>query len=128
MQITFLPIILAIVASMILGMVWYSPFAFGAIWMGLVGVKKENVKKGKMWVPLLSSVISAFLIAFAVETISGTFLERLVAATFVWLVFGQSLNLQHFLYEKRSMKLFFLQAGHELVNLIVICFVISLFV
>ena len=44
------PVIIAAIASMILGMIWYHPKVFGNLWMKLTGVtnkdREEQKKKG----------------------------------------------------------------------------------
>jgi len=121
--INYLSIGLAVLASLLLGFVWYMPSVLGNTWMRLAGVKPTGKSVA---LPMLSSIVSAFLLAFALERMQIPFQQTLVIGLFLWLVFTESFILQHFLYEGRSMKLYALYAIHHFLNVVVVATVVSL--
>ena len=56
----FYAILVAAVAAMILGMIWYNPKVFGAIWMKEIGMSEEKARSGN----LLKIFGFAFLFSF----------------------------------------------------------------
>ncbi len=126
-----LPILAAIVASLLVGMAWYSPFLFGPLWMKQVGHKNDHAKKGEYeWVlPLLASIFSAFLIAAVLQQglqQGKTSSQQMITVILMlWLLFCVGLRLPNYLHEKRSLGLFLIYAGHDLVNLLAIGSIVS---
>ena len=113
-------VLLAVILSMALGFIWYSPLLFGPLWMRLVGITEKKKRKGAMVFGLLSSAAFAFLLALSMLVSQGSLRETALSMAYVWLLFGFLLRLPHFFFEQRSFKLFWIYATHDLANMLLI--------
>src|SRR3989344_774364 len=64
-------VIIAAVANIIIGSVWYSPALFGKQWMDLVGFKATDMKKKEMGKSYLAAFGVALLTAYVLANILG---------------------------------------------------------
>ena len=134
----YLAILACGVLSMILGSIWYGPL-FGNAWMKLAGIKKPEkitpeIKKmmirsyGLMF---LVSLIMAFVVSNELQ-FAGLAIENVglipvvIFACFQWLGFVVPSTIGSVLWEGRSWKLWFLNAGYTLVQLCLIAAVLSI--
>lgn len=65
----FLAILVAALSTFALGAIWYNPKVFGTIWMKESGITEEQAKKGNMIKIFVFAFLFAFLIAFLMPTI-----------------------------------------------------------
>ncbi len=73
----FYAILVAAVAAMILGMIWYNPKVFGAIWMKEIGMSEEKARSGN----LLKIFGFAFLFSFMLAlSLPGAVIHEIGAA------------------------------------------------
>lgn len=119
---------------MVLGSLWYGP-VFGKPWMKLMGYTEENMKsakaKGGMWklyaLAFLGALVTAFVLAHFVSYVTPTtFSEGLQLGFWAWLGFIATTLLGSVLWEQRSWKLYFLNAAHHLVNLLVMSTILTM--
>lgn len=123
---TVIAVILAAVASMVVGMLLFSPFAFGKTWMRLTGLTEEMMRKRSPLIPLVGSFLSALVLAFVLSQVeTPTFFLTLVTTVWLWIAFSLCLRLPHTLSEGRSWKLFLLYAAYDLLTVLVMRTVIS---
>lgn len=125
-DINYIAVLVAAIVSIVIGMVWYSPFAFGKAWMKLSGIsreKLEGMKKGmgksylaSFIAALISSFVLAILIDFAQATSVG---GGLMMGFLVWLGFIATGLLNTVLWEGKPIKLYTLNVAHHFVSLLV---------
>lgn len=134
-QINMLAVVLAMVSSMVVGMVWYSKSVFGAQWMKLVGMtdKKAQAGSGKaIGITIVVSFITAYILAH-VTFLSNSFFKHdflqdaLTTAFWMWLGFTAARIITHDAFEQRPPKLTALTVSHEFVTLMVMGLIIGLF-
>ena len=133
--INYLSVLGAAVASMIVGMAWYSPLLFGKKWMQLSGVSQEECEKAKkkgMATIYLAGfanclVMSLVLAFFMDRTGVVTLMDALIVAIAAWLGFMATLLMSAVLWEKKPVGLFLIGAGYYLVVLLVAGTLLSLF-
>ena len=127
-NVNFIAVFVAAIASMIIGFVWYSPFAFGKMWMGEMGISAKKVadkkKKQNMPVTLGISFIAALVMAYVLAHIisyaqAKTVLEGAQAGFWLWLGFVATTMLSSVLFGGKSVKLFIINSAHYLVVLLV---------
>jgi hypothetical protein len=53
----------ALIASVVVGVIWYHPKVFGMMWVKLVGLKKEQIKNGRARKAMLWNIPITFIIA-----------------------------------------------------------------
>lgn len=117
MSFNYLAILVATVSTFLLGGLWYSPALFGRAWMREIGVNHEALAgKGNfgriMGLSFVLELIMAFnLAAFIGPKASlafGTFAGAAAGFGWVALAFGVT-----YLFERKSLCLFFINAGYH---------------
>lgn len=136
-QVNYLAVILAAVSSMVVGSIWYMPSVFGTMWAKLSGVKLDMMKgatPSKMaWMygsVFVASLVTAYILAhvtyLANQFFHGDFLaDALQTAFWLWLGFTVARIYVHDTFEGRRKKLTLLNAGHELVTVLVMALIIG---
>jgi hypothetical protein len=115
-------IIVAAILRMVVGSVWYSPIAFVKPWQALTGVTPESMQKGlarAIVIDLVLSLVMAFAIANIVVAgnITG-WLNGALAGFWLWLGFVVATHLPLWAYENRPLKLIAINAGSNLVSIV----------
>jgi hypothetical protein len=121
-SINYLAVLAAVVASMVIGFVYYHPAVLGRTWMKLVGHSKDteaSVQSPLVYpVVILASFLTAWALAgatfLAYEFYQGSFLvSALVTGWILWLTFTVARMLVHDLFDTRSLKITALSALNE---------------
>lgn len=109
------------VASMVVGFIWYGPL-FGKTWMKLTGKKEMGDKKDMpktYGIMFVASMVTAYVLS-----VLGA---DLMTAFWIWLGFQATILLNSVFFEGKSWNLYFLNAGHQLVSLLAMSWVLSYF-
>ncbi len=114
-------IILAAIAQMVVGFIWYGPL-FGKTWMSMMGINTQRMSREGMGrtyaIQAVGSLVTAYVLAKLVGMMGGKTLAAGVQAGFwVWLGFVATVTLGSVLYERRSWNLYVLNNGYQLVSL-----------
>ena len=114
-QVNFLAILVAGIVNMAVGAMWYSPLMFGKQWMAMTGKTKEDLKKGASAMPCLLMFLASLVIAITLSVVvywmhlrgfgSGAWL-----GVKLWGGFCATTMLGDYLYERRSLQLYSLNA------------------
>ena len=120
-DVNWVAVIAAGIASMVVGFVWYGPL-FGKMWMKMSG-KKEMEDKSQMPKTYAIMFIASLVTAYVLTVLGGS----LQTAFWVWLGFQATLLLHSVLFEGKSWNFYFLNAGHQLVSLLAMSWVLSYF-
>lgn len=119
----WLGIVIATVAAMAIGSLWYSKLMFGKEWQKLVKLKDKDMKKGMisgMLVMLVMAFISAYVLKrFIVIAAPVEMLEALKLAFWIWLGFVVTYVVGGGIFEKRSAELMAINLANQLVTLLV---------
>lgn len=120
-------IIIAAVAGMVIGALWYGPI-FGKTWMKLQGITAKDVAKFKKdpkkmramkrsyVLSLLNQVIIASVLAFFISEVGATEINEGVAvAAIAWLGFVVTTAMNQVLWENKTRKAYLLDIAHYLV-------------
>lgn len=120
-----LPVVVAAVACMILGFLWYSPVLFAKPWMILMGydpndkARLDEMRKsaGQTYtLAFVASLISAFVLAKIIGlTTVNTALYGMKVGFAVWLGFVTTVQLTGALFSKQPLKLYLINTGYQLV-------------
>ena len=132
-EVNYIAVILAVVASMLVGYVFYQPAVFGRPWMALVGHSEDSVEGGPPWifpVVVVASFVTAWVLAgtafMAWEFYDSGFLSAsLLSGWILWLGFTAARVLVHDLFDTRSLKLTALTALNELLTVTAMALVIG---
>lgn len=116
-------ILVAVLASMFLGYIWYARWFLGAMWMKLVGLNEESAKKGAgpaMFGMLVTAFVMNYVLAHFVDyTTAETVSEGMMTGAWLWLGFVATAMISDVFFAKRPLHLFLINAGYQLVNLLV---------
>lgn len=123
-EINYLAVLVAALASIVLGSLWYSPVLFGKEWMKLSKITEKDVaaakKKGGMWKYYLgafvASLVTAYILAHFVDYAGATtIIGGLQLGFWVWLGFIVTTLLSSVLWEGKPVKLYLISIGYYLV-------------
>lgn len=131
-QVNILAVVLAMVSSMIVGMIWYARPVFGNVWIKLarVDMKKNGNAVLPIVVTAVVSLITAYIlacVAFLCQHFYGNgFMEAtLTSAFWMWLAFTAARMVTHDAFEGRPVTLTVLNLAHELVTFMVMGLIIG---
>jgi hypothetical protein len=125
MGINLWSVLVAAVATMILGFLWYSPILFANPWMRLMGVDPNDKAKlaemqkgaGKLYgLAFVASIVSAMVLAkvIAITTVN-TIPYGMKIGFAVWLGFVTTVQLTGALFGKQPIKLYLINTAYQLV-------------
>jgi hypothetical protein len=134
MVVNLIPVVVATVASIILGMLWYGPL-FGKQWMALQGFTKKDMEKAKQkgmgmtyLMMTISSLVTLYILAYFLDMLSVVSMNAaIMPVTLIWLGFFATTMLGSVLWEGKPMALYILNIGFSLVNLIIAAAIITAF-
>lgn len=125
-DINYLAVLVAAVASFVIGMIWYSPALFGKAWMKAGGMTEKSMKAHKknmgmkVFVSIVASLIMASVLAHFIKYLTATtFAEGMQTGFWLWLGFIATISLGSVLWENKSVKFYLINAGFRLVELLV---------
>ena len=129
--VTFLPILAASVANIIIGFIWYHPRVFGGAWMRFINATPEMAERGKRKMPLyvffallagmvIAYVMNYFGIAWGVYDWVGA----VELGAWCWIGFVAPTFLGTVLWEQRPFKLYLINAVYWLVAFVVMALIL----
>ncbi len=122
-SINYLAIVVATVASMFIGYVYYAKPVMGKAWMALIGKTEEELKSGAgpamVWMLILAFVEAYILAHFVDYTGATTWAKGAVAGIWLWLGFIVPSMGSENIFSRRPKKLLFLQLGYHLISIVV---------
>ena len=124
-------VLVAAVAAMVLGYLWYSPILFGKEWMELTGIKMgKGVTKKKMFIifgfGFLAVVITSFVLKQFIDLFYIVNLFDAVQLSFwIWFGFVATTLISGILYEGKSWKLFVINSGYQLASIMLMAVILS---
>ena len=119
------PVLVAAVATMVVGFLWYSPLLFARPWMRLMGydpddkAKVQEMQKSagpSYGISFVASLVTAFVLAKIIDiTTVNSVLYGMKVGFAVWLGFVATVQLTEVLFAKKPAKLYFINTGYQLV-------------
>lgn len=133
-EINYWAVVVATVAAMVIGSVWYTPRVFGARWKRLADVKEPQTST-QAWLPILVSIALAFLLAWVLagsvaiawHFYGGAYLgSSIVTALTLWAGFTAGRMITHDVFIGRPAQLTILNVLYELVLVLVMAVIIGI--
>lgn len=126
--VSWIAIIVAAVVKFAIGAAWYSPALFGKQWQVAANVEPDP---SAMMKAIPAQVIGDLIMAYVLARFIGHYAaDGLVAGAFIgfmaWLGFVATVMIGPIFYEKRPMGLFTINAGYQLVGIVVMGAIIGL--
>jgi hypothetical protein len=133
-EINYAGVLLAAIASMAVGAVWYAEPVFGKMWMKLVGLKKSDAQEGAvaaMAQAFVAALLTAYVLAHVTYLSSSFFATTYKSAaltTAFWLALGISATtlITHYAFEGRRKMLVLLNVAHQFASFLVMGVVLGL--
>lgn len=116
---------LAFVASMVIGFVWYMPAVLGNRWMAAIGKTEEDLKNisggARIWVPMMAAAaLTAALLAVLIGKLGlDSALAGAWFALVVGLIFRAGGHVIHNGFAGRPAAVTLIDSGHDLVAMTV---------
>lgn len=122
-DVNWLAILVAVVANMVIGAVWYGVLA--EPWMAGIGRTREEIEADQSWMPygvaVLNSILMAFVLANVIDWAGVTgWVNGLVMGILMWVGFTGFTFAANHAFEGRSATLWVINSGTYLVGLAVI--------
>ena len=131
-DLNYFAVVVATVASMMVGSLWYSPILFANPWLRLIGKTSEELKeKGYGQVPaystaIVSALIVAYVMALVIEaTESTTLADGIIVALWLWLGFVATTSLLAVVFDGRPIRLWAINMGNHLVSFVLMGLIIG---
>lgn len=121
-QINYLAVLVAAVSCFIIGGLWYSPLLFANIWMREAHITEESVKQANMTKIFGLSFILTLIISFNLAAFLGPDSDLFWGMTagalagIGWVAASIGII---YLFERKSLKLFLINAGYLVISFIV---------
>ena len=132
-DVNWLAVLIAAIANMAIGALWFSPMLFGKSWMQLSGMTSAKIKvakKGMMQkysVAFIGSLLMAYVLAVIFELTSTiTLATASKMAVLVWLGFIVPVMLGVVLWEGKPVTLYLMNVLYYLVAVLVMATVLIL--
>ncbi len=113
-------VVLAALAGIVVGSLWYSPVLFGKTWMKLTG-KRDMGKMGpNMALVAVFALVESYVLAHMVGYVGATTVgQGLETGLWLWLGFIATSMGLNYLFGGKSLKLYLLDAGNHLATILV---------
>jgi hypothetical protein len=122
-------VLLAAVASFVLGGLWYSPILFGKAWQRETGLSDEQLAKGNMGLIFGLAFVLCLIAAFVFAMFLGPRPSMALgfgagfSAGLCWVASSFGVN---YLFERKSLKLFLINGGYHTLQFTLIGVILSL--
>lgn len=130
--INYWAVLVAAIASFVIGGLWYSPVLFGKKWMELMNVSEKEMKGKKKEttksyvIGFLSTVMMAYVLAHLVDyTSATTALGGAQAGFWAWLGFVAMVQLGMVLWGGKPWAFYFLNTAYYLVSMVVMGIILA---
>lgn len=121
-EVNLIAVLVAAIVAMAVGGLWYSPLLFGKRWIKLMKFTEKQVKAmqegskvsylyGFLNQLVMAYVMGAFFVMLGVESVQ----MGMRVAFWLWLGFVGTTSMGSVLWEGKTMKLFALNAGYQIV-------------
>jgi hypothetical protein len=120
--VNWLAVIVAALSTFLIGFLWYSPAVFGNSWMKENGFTEESMKNANMMKIFGLAFVLSFVASINLAMFLGPGQDATMGAFYGFLAgFGWVATFvgTHYLFERKSFKLFLINAGYSVVSLTV---------
>ncbi len=122
-HINVIPTAIASLIYFVIGGIWFSPPVFYEPWLSRIGKTQAELQRDFSYFPLMWGALTAVVLNVAAAYLIGRLgvrspLHGLATGGLIWAVMA-TVVLNSYLFEGRSVKLFWLTMGYPLVGLLV---------
>jgi hypothetical protein len=127
----WLALVVATLATQVIGFIWYHPKVFGSLWQEATGINEEKLKKANMLLTMILSMILMFGVAYELKYVAhgGSEFTTFKHGAYHAFMDGIFILIPVFgtlsLYEQKGIKYFAITTGYWLLSFVVIGGIIS---
>lgn len=125
-SVNLLALLVAALASMGIGFLWYSPFLLGKPWMKLMGYSESDLKAAQKemgtgyLLSLIATIVTVFVLAQVFNWIvPNTLTTALVVSLMLWIGFIAPVQFSDVVFGRKPMNLYLINTGYQLVSVLV---------
>ena len=126
--VSLIPVVIAAVADMAIGALWYSPYLFGPMWMKEAGIKNFDMKAARksMAFQAASALVMAFILGYLLKTFNVTTTDAGFELTFLlWLGFVVTTSSMRVIFEKAKFSVYAITISYQLISMIVMTIILT---
>ncbi len=132
-EINYWAVLLAMLSSMLVGTIWYSPKVFGTRWSKLAKVDMDKPASAAV-MPIITTVLVSFITAWVLAGATSIawhfyggsyFVSAVVTSVALWAGFTAARFITHDAFEGRPTNLTLMNIAHELVTVLVMAIIIG---
>ncbi len=132
-SINLLAVLLAAVLNMVLGALWYSPVLFAKPWIASIGKTEDEIKKSSPGfiyaINTIGNLVLAYVLAHFIDYAqAATVVQGAQTGFWVWLGFLVPVLLTVYMFEMRSIKLYFIFISYQLIALVLEGIILAIWV
>jgi hypothetical protein len=118
-------VLVAAVAQIVLGALWYSPVLFGKMWSRLSGIKGMG-----SWVNMVGGFVVALVMSFVLANVVKYvgvkgFFGGITAGFWMWLGFVATFTFYTIMYERKPFQLYLINNAYNLLGLMLMGVILS---
>jgi hypothetical protein len=132
-ELNYIAIIVSVVATQVLGTLWYSNLLFGKTWRAEIGMTAEQWQarssqaRAGYIMAILGSLIAAWVLAMLIQaTDAADVIDGIVLGLMVSIGFVATAIAINYVFESKSLKLFLITAGYPVVSLLITGIILTL--
>jgi MFS family permease len=117
-EVSWIAVVAATVAAFLLGGVWYSKKLFANQWMQEIGLTEDSIDKTHIKRTFITTFVLQFIAATALAVFigsEGTWFDGMISGVLIGLLWIATAYGVTYLFEQRSMRIFFINAGYYVV-------------
>lgn len=123
-DINYIAVIVSAVIMMAIGMLWYGPI-MGKKWMKVMGIKKEDAKKGDMSKSMIWGAVTALITSYVLASLismlgAADAMAGATVAFWAWLGFVVTSTASAVIWEGKKKELYWIYASYSLVTYLII--------
>ena len=118
-SINYLAVLVAAVLAFGLGSIWYGKPLFGSAWQREMGLSDEDLQSGNMGMIFGATFVAAFIAMLFLAIFMGpdaTVATGALHGAIIAAVFIATSIATHYLFSRKAMKLFLIDAGYDVVR------------
>jgi len=120
---SWLAVIVAVVANMVLGFLWYGPL-FGKSWLAAVGKKEDEMESNPSMylIPIVATLVMAIILW---NVMQATGLSGIMAGFWMWVGFSALHTLTNTIFRGSGTTLWALESANQLVGFVLTGFIMG---
>lgn len=132
-DVNYVSVFIAAVIYMIIGALWYSPFLFAKPWMKLSGMTEKDMKDAQAngmtktyLISFITALVSAYVLSLFIAISGATNIDEAIKIGF-WTSIGfiATTRLTDVLFEKKPLKLYYIDTGYNIVGFLVMAIILT---